>query len=270
MPARDYEEEEEPGSGTTRVVGDDVERAAEGVPIVGDVLGINDKMADYRRERAQSQALDYIRNPYLEDPKLEYMMGRSAAAQARPEESTLRSQRDALARLQERSRVAPGGAREAALSNQRRQAEAASATAQRQQSAARAQASGVQGLGVLTGQQAVDTQGVGRVGDLGEMDRATYARALEALQGAGELGSTTRRQFADEDLARRGAVDDRFQFDSDYVRDVQQRNADRRIRGTELEVGATTGIADQAAERNAAADAAEEEQKMALLGLLAF
>jgi hypothetical protein len=117
---------------------------------------------------------------------------------------------------------------------------------------------------------AADVQGIGRAGDVGAQNADVQMRALDALSGAGELGSTMRRQYADETFARAGAEDAARRFDLDYVRDVHQRNADRRIRSKEAEAGVVTGIADQAAAQAAADQAAEDEQIMGLLSLAAM
>jgi hypothetical protein len=120
-------------------------------------------------------------------------------------------------------------------------------------------------IGAVEG--ALANQGVGRVGDLTDMDRATYARALQALQGSGELSSRMRQQHADESFARYGAEDAGSRFDYDYLRDVNARNVGRRIRSTEGQAAVTTGVADQAAARAQADAAAEEEQIMGILSL---
>jgi hypothetical protein len=228
MPVYDYEEEDS-SSANTRVVGDDVERAGEGVPIFGDVSGINDKMADLRRQRSQETALGYIRNPALEDPRLENMMGRPKAAGVMADQGTMRAQREALQRLQGMQRVGRG-AQEAALMSQRRQAEAAQMQGAQRQGAAGAQTSGMRGgaqIGAVEG--ALANQGVGRVGDLTDMDRATYARALQALQGSGELSSRMRQQHADESFARYEAEDAGSRFDYDHLESSGRRARCRRL-----------------------------------------
>ena len=158
----------------------------------------------------------------------DFSLGDSAAGAALADEAAIDSQRQALRQLEDIYRQ--GGYTDAERAQidqsmmQARAMEQAQAAAARQQAAAR----GMTGSGAQLAAQLSAQQGAMNRGRTAAMDIATQGqrRALQALQGAGEMASGMREQSFDEGFKRGSAIDEFTADDTQYRRDREQRRAE--------------------------------------------
>lgn len=158
----------------------------------------------------------------------DFSLGDSAAGAAMADEAAIDSQRQALSQLEDIYRQ--GGYTDAERAQidqsmmQARSMEQAQAAAARQQAAAR----GMTGSGAQLAAQLAAQQGAMNRGRSAAMDIAVQGqqRALQALQGAGEMASGMREQSFDEGFKRGSAIDEFTADDTQYRRDREQRRAE--------------------------------------------
>lgn len=158
-----------------------------------------------------------------------HRLGDSEMGQAAADPTSIEAQLRALQGMQDI--YAQGGytASERAQLEQMQRAQASNERSQRQAIVQNAYARGLGGSGAemaaaLAAQQGAANRGAQQAQDIAISGQQ---RALQALQGAGQLGGQSRGQSFNEAAARASAVDDFNRNNTQYDRDVTRRNVER-------------------------------------------
>lgn len=228
----------------------DTDEALEGTFLLGDLGGSNARMAEYRRRRQDAerqgwidQAAGYL--PSADDLWVQYeeegFIGGpedSALAGARSSEESRAAQSMALAQLQD---VAQGGLTEAdrAMMALGRQQVGQQMRAARDADMQALQARGMGGSGAALASMLSAQQGgaMGAATADAQMQIAAQQRALAAMQQSGDLGTQMRGQSFNEEATRGSAIDDFNRWQTDYQRDRERMNTDRRNQTHESRAG---------------------------------
>lgn len=229
-----------------------IDRTLSDIPLIGGLFGGSSDRAEKERLRAEQQAETERLGLYagdLDDLTAQYEMlgddllaGDSEAGQATAAAYTIGSQNDALQAMQD---VYNHKGLTDADRNALRASQAANAQAMRSQNEAVMSNFRERGMGgggadlaaMLSGNSALANA---NSQSMAGINQQAQLRALQAMQGAGNLSSNMRNSSFDESFKRGSAIDDWNQKEMDYRRgvakwnnDTQHNQADETVRGKE-------------------------------------
>lgn len=204
-----------------------------------DQLGIGtDEVNPETGERGFNPTIEDLIPDYVyEDANAVRGPARSELGQARGDDGAVR---EALRMLQEQASTKglTAAEREMSESMRRRQEQGARGAREASMQQMEARGMGGSGMSMLAQMQASEDAGERASGFDAQMAMAAQQRALQAMQGYGQLGATYNNQSFEQAATRGSAIDDYNRWQADYGRDVQQRNTDRRNVGAERTSGA--------------------------------
>jgi len=225
---------------------------------------------DMEQLRGSAPTADQLTPEYtMEDPYADSVRGpdRSELAFANGEDYYVT---EALRGLQRQAQEGFTPAEQQMMeANQRQQAQMARSQRDALSQQAEARGMGGAGLSFLSQQQAGEAATGQQADYQAQMAMAAQQRALQGMQAYGSLGSQFYGQSFDQDATRRSAIDDFNRWQTEYRRDVGERNANRRDRTAEGRAGANQQSwenqyragRDQAADRGQYGNAVSNEQR---------